>query len=262
MISQFRWDHNAWGSSWAFLFMSIPLYFFLILFLKLLLLFRKKPLPLGSIPAIYNFMVLSMSAAIFVGCLVATSVEIKETRRIWRKSLSAVEWMVCFPLGTRPSGRVFFWSYLFYLTKYFQLLDTLITLLRKRPLTFLHIFHHIMAIFTCFFWLEFSQSLQILGILTNTLVYVIVYTYFFFRSRAREMPEPPPHTWLAGYCQIAQFGVTFVAYIGLLRLHFGKAGCNGMGSWLFNACFNAALFFLSLNFYRKMKMQAHHLKNP
>lgn len=65
-------------------------------------------------------------------------------------------WLICFPPGTKPAGRVFFWSYVYYLSKFYELLDTLILVLKGKPLTFLHVYHHATVIAMCFFWLEVS----------------------------------------------------------------------------------------------------------
>eukprot|EP01018_Ginkgo_biloba_P011944 Gb_34832 [translate_table: standard] len=256
VISRFRWDHNAWGSSWIFLFTSLALYLFLIGFLKLVLIKRKRPLPFGPIPAIHNFILFIISLIIFVGCWEATAVEIKETRWIWRKSKSAPEWILCFPLGTRPAGRVFFWSYTFYLSKYYELLDTFVRIVRKKPLGFLHIFSHMTVVCMCFSWIEFSQSLQILGILTNTLLHMIIYSYFICSS----MGLAPQFKKFVANCQFVGYVLTFVGYTGLLRLHFRNVeGCNGMGAWLFTALLNGILFLLFLYFHRKEELL--HISN-
>jgi hypothetical protein len=249
MVAHFRWDHHAWGSTWLFPFVAIASYLSLILLLKIVLIHRKSPLPLGPIPAIHNLCVVVASVAVFVGCWEATAVEIRETRWIWsRQFKSAAEWVLCFPLGTRPSGRVFFWSYIFYLTKYHQLFDTVIRILRKKPLTFLHVFHRIAVVFVCYAWLEFSQSLQIVAILDTTLLYVVVYSYFLCRSIGWGCWS----SLLPANCQMAHLAFTLLAYVALLAVHFTtRGGCNGMGAWLFDALSNTTLLLLLLNFYLK-----------
>lgn len=251
MVAHFRWDHHAWGSTWLFPLVAIASYLLLILLLKILLIPRKKPLPLGPIPAIHNLCVVVASAAIFVGCWEATAVEISEMRWIWRRQFkSTAEWVMCFPLGTRPCGRVFFWSYIFYLTKYHQLFDTVIWILRKKPLTFLHVFHRIAVVCVCYAWLEYSQSLQIVAILATTLLYVVVYSYLLCRSIGWGCWS----SLLPANCQIVHLALTLLAYVALLALHFTtKEGCNGMGALLFDALSNATLLLLFLNYYLKQR---------
>lgn len=251
MITHFRWDHHTWGSTWLFPIVAIASYLLLILLLKILLIPRKRPLPLGPIPAIHNLCVVVASAAIFVGCWEATAVEISEMRWIWRRHFkSTAEWVMCFPLGTRPSGRVFFWSYIFYLTKYQQLFDTVIKILRKKPLTFLHVFHRIVVVCVCFAWLEFSQSLQIVAILATTLLYVVVYSYFLCRSIGWVCWS----SLLPANCQMVHLAFTLLAYVALVALHFTtRGGCNGMGALLFDALSNTPVLLLFLNLYIKQR---------
>lgn len=251
MVTHFRWDHHAWGSTWHFPLLAIASYLLLILLLKILLMHRKRPLPLGPIPAIHNLLVVLASVAIFMGCWEATAVELRETRWIWsRQFKNAGEWVMCFPVGTRPSGRVFFWSYIFYLTKYHQLFDTVIWILRKKPLTFLHVFHRVAVVFVCYAWLEFSQSLQIVTILATTLLYVVVYSYFLCRSIGWGCWS----SFLPANCQMVHLAFTLLTYVALLARHFtGKEGCNGIGALLFDALSNVTLLLLFLNLYIKQR---------
>jgi len=251
MVTHFRWDHHAWGSTWLFPLLAIASYLLLILLLKILLIPRKRPLPLGPIPAIHNLCVVVASVAIFVGCWEATAVELRETRWIRsRKFRNAAEWVMCFPLGTRPTGRVFFWSYIFYLTKYHQLFDTVIWILRKKPLTFLHVFHRIAVVCVCYAWLEFSQSLQIVAILATTLLYVVVYSYLLCRSIGWNCWS----SLLPANCQMVHLAFTLLAYVALLARHFTtREGCNGMGALLFDTLSNTTLLFLFLNLYIKQR---------
>lgn len=236
-ISAFHWDHNAFGSSWTFLAFSILSYLILIQILKLLLIFRRQPLPLGPVPALYNLILLLGSLIMFVGCWQSAAVEIEETRWLWRRSKTVWEWILCLPMGTRPAGRVFFWSYVFYITKYYEFLGTFIHILKKRSPTVGHVFRHIMVVIMCFLWLQFSQSLQILTLLSNTGLYVVMYLYFFLCS----VGLAPRWKNVVRHCQIAQFVMMSLASIGLVRLHFVKSGCSGMGAWVFSAVLNASL---------------------
>ncbi|KAK7262828.1 hypothetical protein RJT34_30409 [Clitoria ternatea] len=248
-IVGFRWSHTqSWGSTWSFLFTSITCYLSLSLFLhlSLLLLLRRRPIPLGPIPAIHSLSMSLISATIFSGILLSAAAEIRDTRWFWRRSKTPFEWLLCFPLGTRPSGRVFFWSYAYYLSRFLHMFRTLITILRRRRLSFSHLFNHSISTFISFLWLEFSQSFQVLAILFATLVYAVVYGYRFWTAigfRAACFP-------FVLNCHILLLGANVACHVGVFLLHFFfKGGCNGIGAWVFNSVLNFAVLMLFLNFY-------------
>ncbi|KAH7660943.1 Very-long-chain 3-oxoacyl-CoA synthase protein [Dioscorea alata] len=245
-IVSFRWSHAAsFGSTWSFLFSSIAIYLLTSLFLHLTLsLFgRRRPIPLGPLPSLHSLAMVFVSATIFLGLLLSSLAEIRDTRWFWRRSKTPLQWLLCFPLGTRPTGRVFFWSYAFYLSRFLHLLRTFISILRRRRLTFSRLLNHSIHLCMSFLWLEFSQSFQVLAILSSTLAYIVVFGYRF---------------WVGtGSCcfpvvlasQIALLGCNLACHLGVLLLHFWKGGCNGIGAWVFNSVLNAALLLVFLNCY-------------
>ncbi|KAL9253990.1 Fatty acid elongase 3-like-like protein [Drosera capensis] len=111
-IVNFRWsDAQSWGSTWWFLATSISGYILLTLTLHviLLLLRVRRPIPLGPLPALHSLSMALISLTIFAGILLSAAAEIRQTRWLWRRSRttsSPLQWLLCFPLGTRPSGRV------------------------------------------------------------------------------------------------------------------------------------------------------------
>ncbi|KAJ7536926.1 hypothetical protein O6H91_12G089100 [Diphasiastrum complanatum] len=246
-IASFRWDQNTWGGAWTVPAASVPLYLFVIFFIKLLFSWRKKPIPLGPIPVLHNLLLLLSSIVIFAGCWQAAVVEIQESRWLWGNSRRGLDWLLCFPLGTRPAGRVFFWSYVYYLSKFYELFDTVILVLRKKKLTFLHLFHHAALIIMCFCWLQFTQSLQVLTIITNAGVNAIKYLYLLFHS----LGYSPSWKKRVTNCQILQSMLSSVASIGCLMLHLRGGGCAGMGAWIFHFISDITLLLLSLDLYFK-----------
>ncbi|XP_058081145.1 elongation of fatty acids protein 3-like [Magnolia sinica] len=253
-IVGFRWSHSqSWGSTWSFLFTSIAAYINLSLFLHLsLVLFRRRrPVPLGPIPAIHSLAMALISVGIFAGILLSSAAEIHDTRWFWRRSKTPLQWFLCFPLGTRPSGRVFFWSYVFYLSRFLQLFRTVFSILRRRKLSFSHLFYHSIVIFMSFLWLEFSQSFQVVAILSTTLVYAVVYGYHFWVA----IGLPSACFPIVVNCQILLLGCNLISHLGVLLLHFRKGGCNGIGAWVLNSVLNGALLLLFLNFYVKMHLK-------
>ncbi|KAL7101194.1 hypothetical protein ACP275_08G040600 [Erythranthe tilingii] len=255
-IVGFRWSHaQSWGSTWSFLFSSIALYISAAVLLHaiLLVLFRhRRPLPLGPVPAAHSLCMALISATIFAGTVLSAAAEIRDSRWLWHRSRTTpFQWLLCFPLGTRPSGRVFFWSYVYYLSRFLHALRSFVAILRYRKLSFFKLFNHSIMIFMSFLWLEFSQSFQILAILLTTLVYSVVYGYRFWTA----IGLPSACFPFVVNCQMALLSCNLVCHFGVLLLHFVKGGCNGIGAWVFNSVLNGAILLLVLNFYVKMHLR-------
>ncbi|MCL7040678.1 hypothetical protein MKW94_021051 [Papaver nudicaule] len=261
-IIGFRWNHSQiWGSTWSFLITSIAGYIALSVLIRLILaVFRcRKPIPLGPIPAIHSLGMALISITIFIGILFSSAAEIRDTRWFWRKSKTPLQWFLCFPLGTRPTGRVFFWSYVFYLSRFLHLIRTFFAILRHGKLTFFRLFNQSILICMSFLWLEFSQSFQIVAILFTSLIYSVVYGYRFWTGIGLRSACFP----FVENCQVLLLGCNLVCHVGVLFLHFVKGGgCNGIGAWVFNSVLNAAILLLFMNFYVKMHMRKRRVVVP
>jgi hypothetical protein len=247
-IVGFRWSPSGglWFSTWAFLLGFLAAYVALSLTLDALLaaLRRKRPLPLGAVPSAHAFLMAAVSAAVFAGTLVSAVAEIRDTRWSWRgrSRTTPLRWLLCFPPGTRSSGRVFFWSYAYYLSRYLHAARGLFAVLRRRRGAAARVFAHAAAVAMAFLWLEFSQSFQVLAILASTLAHVVA---FGFRAGL-------PAARAARVAPVALVGCNVVCHAGVLWMHFGGAvagGCSGIGAWLFNTLLNAALLWVFLHCY-------------
>jgi hypothetical protein len=165
-IDDFQWRFGeTLGSSPLFLATSIAAYLSVIFSLRFLLRHRKTALPLGPLPAIHNLILCIGSLVMFLGALEAAFSstafrQSQESSKLFQSADAGYRWLLCFPLGTRPQGRIFFWSYLYYFSKFYELLDTVILVLKKKPLSFLHVYHHSLVIVMCWLWLQVSCSLQ------------------------------------------------------------------------------------------------------
>lgn len=253
-IVTFRWSPTqSWGSTWSFLIGAIAIYIaaavtlhFLLNTLPFLVLRRRRrPIHLGPIPAVHSLMMCLICAVIFLGTLLSATAEISDTRWLWRRSrTNPVQWLLCFPLGTRPTGRVFFWSYAFYLSRFLHLLRTFFAVVRRRRLSPLRLFNQSVLIVTSFLWLEFSQSFQVLAILVTTLIYSVVYAYRFWTEIG--LPGARAPVFVVN-CQVLLLCFNLVCHLGVLHLHLIlRGGCNGIGAWVCNSVLNAVILLLFL----------------
>ena len=201
--------------------------------------------------------VLSVGSAImFIGC-------VYELQRRW-ESTGTLGWVICEEITTAPAtGGLFFWSYVYYLSKYYEFFDTFIGLLRgsRMPNFGLQVYHHVCVVFMAWFWCETVQSLQFPGLLFNTLVHVFMYAYYTCRVLKIRVPKVLK-LGLTGL-QIVQFGTSLIFLIFSLRVHVSRIkarepGCAGYGreslySMWFNVIFNMTLLVSFVDVFKTNK---------
>ncbi|KAF7632230.1 Elongation of very long chain fatty acids protein [Meloidogyne graminicola] len=109
-----------------------------------------------------------------------------------------------------------YWVWLFIVSKMFELVDTVFLVLRKRPLLFLHWYHHILTMLYAFYSYPITPAFNRWGIYLNYLVHSYMYSYYFLRSMKIKVPGPVAK--FVTTIQIWQFiiSVVILAHLGWL----------------------------------------------
>ncbi|XP_028788140.1 elongation of fatty acids protein 3-like [Neltuma alba] len=238
-IENFTWIPNkTLASSPQFLVFTVFCYLSFTFFLSRLSLPPVPQVILKPITAIHSTVLLLLSFVMALGCILSTI-----------SHAPHFQWIICFPPNTPPSGPVFFWAYVFYLSKILEFIDTLLIILSNsiQRLTFLHVYHHSAVVVMCYIWLQTSQSLFPLVLVTNSSVHVLMYAYYLSCA----LGVRPKWKKLVTDCQIVQFYSSFVVLSLMLFYHYSGSGCSGVWGWSFNVVFYASLLFLFVDFHKK-----------
>ena len=74
---------------------------------------------------------------------------------------NSIDFFFCTPQDMQADGRLFFWSYIYYLSKFYEFVDTLLLLLRRKETSVLHVFHHTLVLLMAWLWVDQAQTLQV-----------------------------------------------------------------------------------------------------
>jgi len=153
---------------------------------------NRDPLNLQGLMVAHNYFLS------YISCVMLFAV-LKEVFSIW--TVSGMEGIMCDSGKVHINSRIYFWYMAFYLSKMYEFIDTAILILRKKPLIFLHVYHHVITLLLVWYCLYDNLSIQWLSTSANTLVHVFM--YYFYACQSLNV-----HIWWKKYLtslQILQF---------------------------------------------------------
>jgi fatty acid elongase 3 len=233
----FEWETGVTPfSELGVVLQSWVLYFSLILGLKAFMK-NREPMKLKGLTALHNLFLCVISLGMCISGVIGA------IQLVQQDDITAL-----FCNRDRSSAKgIMYWSlYMYYLSKFPELIDTVILVLKKKRVIFLHWYHHSIVILLTWTWMDGKLSFGIFGLFLNTLVHVFMYWYYFAACLGWNV-------WYKKYIttgQIVQFCTLFVIssfYPSISE----KKQCAGNETYYFSVFINGTFLVLFINFYLK-----------
>jgi hypothetical protein len=164
----------------------------------------------------------------------------RETWNVWNNQ-NGLQGVICTPPPRGGSHAL--WQLLFIASKVWEFGDTILLVLRKRPVIFLHWYHHMSVLMLSCFIGGRNSPLRRVFANVNSGVHAIMYTYYGAASAGYRAPKPISMS--ITIIQILQMVVGFYACIDSL------SACNFSenSSAYFSLIIYASYFVLFANFF-------------
>ncbi|KAJ2553712.1 hypothetical protein EV175_002842 [Coemansia sp. RSA 1933] len=152
---------------------------------------------------------------------------------------------MCDTDGTIWNSVLFTHLYLFYLSKYYELLDTVIIILKGRKASLLQIYHHAGVILVTYMTNYYAAGSGLFLVWENTGVHTIMYTYYALTALGF---NPPGKQYLTSL-QIFQFLFGLVVIVVYLVIPGCQTQIQNRGQWLLTA-YLLPLVYLFVQFFK------------
>jgi fatty acid elongase 3 len=227
-------------SDWSSVIGGVSLYLFTIFGLKKWMEDKKK-FDLKWVVIVHNFFLSALSLTMMIGMLY-------EILNKFITSNYDVKCLLCDPNQQLTTGKQIGWFYIFFLSKYYEFLDTIIICLKKRPIIFLHVYHHCITLVLVFVMLSNEVAVQWIAMTANCLVHVPMYYYYAMSSLGYEI-------WWKKYItmlQIIQFVIDITANSIGFVYHLTGSNCSGsLSSWVFGQSILLSFLVLFIAFFKE-----------
>lgn len=131
------------------------------------------------------------------------------------------------------------WAIVFYISKYYEFVDTWILVFKGKEASFLQVYHHTGIVFIM--WCAvLSQSSWLLFVVSlNSVIHTLMYTYFCIKSIS-----PTTEIAIAKYLTMAQIGQFFTGILCTIPIFIYGASCDTQSSRFALACLHTYGFGL------------------
>lgn len=175
------------------------LYLTIICYVLPLLMKNREPIDCKPALIAWNF------ALFFFSFVICTFYIFAHIERSWGKS---VYFIICDPEEQGYKGAWAFYAWAFLMSKFVEFGDTVFLVIRKRPVIFLHWYHHATVLIYTWISVVFKNSLGMFFGLINAIIHSFMYYYYFRTAQGHKI-------WWAKYLTIAQltqmaFGIAFL----------------------------------------------------
>ncbi|KAJ3561549.1 hypothetical protein NP233_g10122 [Leucocoprinus birnbaumii] len=206
----------------------------------------RQPFKLTALFQVHNLF-LSLISALLLSLTIEEIVP-----RIWQYGLHS---SLCDHKTWTP--RMEFYHIINYYLKYLEFLDTVFLALKKKPLSFLHVYHHSATAVFCFLWLNAKpHSVSWVFMTINLAVHVVMYYYYYAAAAGKPVSWKKHLTAM----QIVQFVIDIaVIAFGIYENyahryhrhlpHFGNCQIDGGPNTMAGCALLTSYLVLFLKFY-------------
>lgn len=155
------------------------------------------------------------------------------------------------------SGASGVWLHLFVYSKYFELFDTVLLVLRKKPVIFLHWYHHATVLMFTVDALAHRQTSPQFFVAMNYSVHAVMYFYYYLASIGQ---RPWWAQWITTFQTLQMVGGMSVTAYHYHKLQTCET-CNGsMDNIMLASVMYLSYFLLFVNFFIKRFVSKQHNK--
>jgi len=234
-----EWPEDEWPPFTPFWPIPIVMVGYLVVVFGLQYIMRSyQPVKLPYLLALHNFLLCIMSLVLTLGSGY-------EAYRLWRD----YGWLsvYCGSMDADVDIRMARWSVAFYLSKYYELLDTVFLVLRKRRLIFLHVYHHAIVVPVC--WMAVDAQIFMGWITSFNNAFVHIFMYYYYGMAALGI-RSTWNRWITSL-QILQFVLDMSTSIPFIYIKlYSDIPCRGsMYAWIIANLVGVSFLLLFCNYF-------------